>query len=281
MEEKNSRLHAYHKDYDHKAYNHKASICIPVYNNPDGLKKLLESIKSQTYKDYEVIVSDDSDTITGSNGCSQADLCQEITNSYLGFMNIRYIRHKSTGRPGDNWNSSIASASGEYIKMMFHDDWFTDSSSLGRYVKLLDDSKAQCAFSGSMQVSDDWRYARHIKANDLELIRQDIRNLYIGNVIGAPSATIFRNKGVRFDNRLRWLIDMDYYLASMIDVKDTFVSTDDPLVSIGISDSQLTNYCIKHPGIVRREYMHVGRKYGLFGNSVYRKYLISQLRKPR
>ena len=139
MEDKNSRLHT---DY-------KVSICIPVYNNPNGLKKLLDSIRIQDYKDYEVIVSDDSDH-------KHADLCKEIALSYSEYMTIRYIRHKSTGKPGDNWNSSISDASGEYIKMMFHDDWFTDSSSLGRYVGLLDNSKAQCAFSGSMQVSDDW-----------------------------------------------------------------------------------------------------------------------------
>ena len=262
-----------HKDYDHKVYNHKVSICIPVYNNPDGLKKLIESIKSQTFKDYEVIVSDDSDA-------GHAELCKEITLNYSEHMTIRYIRHKSTGKPGDNWNSSISDASGEYIKMMFHDDWFTDRLSLGRFVELIDNSKAQCAFSGSIQVSDDWRYARHIKTDDLEIIQKDIRNLYVGNVIGAPSATIFRNKGIHFDNRLRWLIDMDYYLAAMIDEKDTIINTDEPLVSIGISDSQLTNYCRQHPGIVRREYLYVGRKYGLLGNTEYRKYLVSQLKKP-
>jgi cellulose synthase/poly-beta-1,6-N-acetylglucosamine synthase-like glycosyltransferase len=76
-----------HKDYDHKAYNHKVydhkvSICIPVYNNPNGLKKLLDSIRIQDYKDYEVIVSDDSDA-------GHAELCKEITLNYSEHMTIR------------------------------------------------------------------------------------------------------------------------------------------------------------------------------------------------
>ena len=40
----------------------KVSICIPAYNNGPGVKRLLESIKNQTYKDYEVILTDDSTT---------------------------------------------------------------------------------------------------------------------------------------------------------------------------------------------------------------------------
>ena len=261
----------------------KVSICIPVYKNPEGLKKLLESIAVQDFKDFEVIVSDDVDSEGNSS-------CEDIAKSFQDSMNLKYIRHRSTGKPGDNWNSSIEKVSGEYIKMMFHDDWFTDSSSLGKYVELLDTSDALLAFSGSMQVSNDWRYARHIKDEDMKIIKEDIKNLYIGNTIGAPSATIYRNKGIKFDRNLSWLIDMDFYLRQMnanthldvskIDNKPLFANTDEPLVSIGISDSQLTNYCQKHPGIVRREYFHVGRKHGLLKNPVYRKYFLSQLKKP-
>ncbi len=280
----------------------KVSICIPVYKNPEGLKKLLESIAVQDFKDFEVIVSDDVDSsklISDSNdksGTCAGDInpdgvsCKDIALNFQDIMDLKYIRHRSTGRPGDNWNSSIENAGGEYIKMMFHDDWFTESDSLGKYVELLDKSNAPFAFSGSMQVSSDWRYARHIKDDDLKIIKSDIRNLYIGNTIGAPSATIYRNKGIKFDRNLSWLIDMDFYLRQMdvnsvsgaarSDDKLLFNNTDDPLVSIGISDSQLTNYCKKHPGIVRREYFYVGRKHGLLKDSIYRKYFISQLKKP-
>ena len=37
----------------------RVSICIPAYRNPDGIKRLLSSIVSQTYQDYEVVISDD------------------------------------------------------------------------------------------------------------------------------------------------------------------------------------------------------------------------------
>ena len=47
-------------------------------------------------------------------------------------------------------------ASGEYIKIMFSDDWFTDSKSLGAFVEMLDDNPdVMLAFCGSRQVMLD------------------------------------------------------------------------------------------------------------------------------
>jgi glycosyltransferase involved in cell wall biosynthesis len=40
--------------------NPKISICIPAYKQADKLEKLLHSIENQTYRDFEVIVTDDS-----------------------------------------------------------------------------------------------------------------------------------------------------------------------------------------------------------------------------
>jgi glycosyltransferase involved in cell wall biosynthesis len=40
--------------------NPKISICIPTYKQVDKLEVLLRSIDSQTFRDFEVIVSDDS-----------------------------------------------------------------------------------------------------------------------------------------------------------------------------------------------------------------------------
>ena len=59
----------------------KVSICIPTYNRPDCLKRLLESVFSQTYKDYDIIITDNSD------GNSVLD----IVNNYSG---IKYYKNR-------------------------------------------------------------------------------------------------------------------------------------------------------------------------------------------
>lgn len=38
----------------------KVSICIPAYNNGQAVRRLLSSVEKQTFKDYEVIITDDS-----------------------------------------------------------------------------------------------------------------------------------------------------------------------------------------------------------------------------
>ena len=38
----------------------KVSICVPAYKNPVGVERLLESVKVQSFTDYEVVVTDDS-----------------------------------------------------------------------------------------------------------------------------------------------------------------------------------------------------------------------------
>lgn len=256
------------------------SICIPAYRDAEGLERLLTSIAGQTYTQYEVIVSDD----------SPDDACENVAAKFMDTasgtpqerkMQISYERHAATGRPADNWNAALSKAKGTYIKMMLHDDWFTAADSLERFVQLLDTHReVPFAFSGTEQVSEDCRFARHILDRDAALLEENIRNLFLGNTIGAPSAVIFRRDGNTFDPGLKWLVDMDFYLRVMKGEGKRFVYTNEPLVSIGISEKQMTSYCRQHPNLVRKEYLKVYRKHHFSDQAVYRSYLLGELKKP-
>src|SRR5882757_943515 len=100
------------------------SICIPAYKRVSFLKRLLDSIERQTYRRFEVVVTDDSP----DNEVS--DLCRTHPLSAL----IRYFKNeKKLGTP-ENWNESIRRASGEWIKLMHDDDWFLDPTALTIFV---------------------------------------------------------------------------------------------------------------------------------------------------
>lgn len=196
----------------------KVSICIPCYNNADEVKRLLESIYSQDYTDFEVNLSDDS-----TNDATEA-LVQEC------YPQVKYRHNKKPFGHIFNWNAAIKMAEGEYIKIMFSDDWFTDRTSLGAFVAMLDSyPDAMLAFSGSRQVMLDGQnsdalhhvtaahqtafYDRAADAAFIDGLRRDYRHLFLGNQIGAPSATIYRRGSAPalFDEKSNWASDMFLY----------------------------------------------------------------------
>ena len=84
----------------------KYSVIIPVYNRPDEVNELLESIASQnrTTNDIEVIVVEDGSSLT----------CQDIAERYAPKLNIHYYIKKNSG-PGPTRNYGAERASGEYL----------------------------------------------------------------------------------------------------------------------------------------------------------------------
>lgn len=257
----------------------KVSICIPAYNNEQAMRRLLASIEMQSYKDYEVILTDDSDT----DGIRK--LAEE--KEY-----VRY--HKNEKRLGAtaNWNAAIAKSSGEYIKIMHHDDWFTDADSLQRFVDMLEEHpEADMAFCGSRQVETDGNvgedgsreshgssYERFTSKEDIRLIEADYRNLFLGNTIGAPSAVMVRRntadaKRILYDEKLTWLVDMEYYMH-ILSENPHFAYTESPLVSIGVGKEQLTEKCRDDKELNVFEYGYIYRKYGLKSEKKYRQKLI-------
>ena len=64
------------------------SIIIPVYNRPDEVNDLLESLSKQTYKDFEVIIVED-----GSTVC-----CADAVKRYARIVDIHYYYKENEGR---------------------------------------------------------------------------------------------------------------------------------------------------------------------------------------
>lgn len=246
----------------------KVSICIPAYENAEGIKRLLDSVRVQRYTDYEVIITDD------SKGNSVKDLVNEYGKSYDELSNkLVYSHNEERLGASDNWNRSIELAHGEYIKIMHHDDWFSDENSLGEFVKMLDDNpKAVIAFSGTNQVNIDSNesYSRAISDGDLAELKKDYRYLYIAQVIGAPSATIFRKTDIKFNGELTWLMDAEFYMnvfknASVPDgySEELFECSVKPLVSIGISNTQLTESVRDDAAVNLFEYDYIMKEFSL------------------
>ena len=65
---------------------------------------------------------------------------------------VKYYKNPQCLGAAANWNAAISKARGEYIKIMHHDDWFTDENSLREFVNMLEEHPEAClGFSGSRQ----------------------------------------------------------------------------------------------------------------------------------
>jgi glycosyltransferase involved in cell wall biosynthesis len=82
----------------------KYSVIIPVYNRPEEIDELLQSLTLQTEKDFEVIIVEDGSSLT----------CEHIVRKYSPLLSIHYFFKPNEG-PGPARNFGFEKASGEYL----------------------------------------------------------------------------------------------------------------------------------------------------------------------
>lgn len=227
----------------------KVSICIPAYNQANLLKKTIDSVLVQTFNDYEIIITDDS-----SN-----NFVKDLVSSFNTTDKIKYFRNKIPLGSPENWNEGIRNAKGDYIKILHHDDRFFDKNSLAKYVALLDENpKIDFAFSATInEFSDEERREHLITTEQLNELRNNSLLLFCNNIIGAPSNTILRkNSKLIFDNRLKWLVDIEFYIGSLTNDKG-FVYTSEMLSVTHNGSERVTNTCEGNIKVEIFEYFYV------------------------
>ena len=88
----------------------KYSIVVPVYNRPDEVDELLESLSSQTFKDFEVVIVEDGSKIT----------CKDVCEKYANILDLHYYYKENSG-PGQSRNYGVEHARGEYVLIVDSD----------------------------------------------------------------------------------------------------------------------------------------------------------------
>jgi|SRR5579859_764344 len=103
------------------------SIGLPVYNGEKYLREAIESVLSQTYTDFELIICDNAST----------DRTEEICKSYVRQdARVRYQRNQTNVGGANNANLTVQLATGRYF-LYFADDDILDPSYLARCLQVL------------------------------------------------------------------------------------------------------------------------------------------------
>ena len=120
------------------------SLIIPVYNRPDEVDELLESLAKSTYDEiFEIVLIEDGSTIR----------CQDVAQKYGDRLDISYYYKENSG-PGDSRNYGMNKARGDYY-IIFDSDCIIPSTYLSEVDKALKENYVDC-FGGPDKALDSF-----------------------------------------------------------------------------------------------------------------------------
>ena len=88
----------------------KYSIIVPVFNRPDEVDELLESLTRQTSRDFEVVIVEDGSEVR----------CEDVVQRYADRLPVRYFEKPNSG-PGQSRNYGAERSQGEYLIVLDSD----------------------------------------------------------------------------------------------------------------------------------------------------------------
>lgn len=184
----------------------KFSICVPISPMKNGLgeKFLIEFFSHliyQTCQDFEIVISDQ----------SEDDIYKKICDTFSHIFDIKYMRNTKKGYAAANVNEAIRVATGEIIKLLYVDDFFTDQEALDKIYKAFK-SNPEGKWLMSGFVHSDTNRTRFFDAR-----MPWFGNKYVNgdNTTGNPSNFSCRKECVmEMDEELLFLVDGEYFYRS-------------------------------------------------------------------
>jgi glycosyltransferase involved in cell wall biosynthesis len=231
----------------------KISICIPTYNGEDYLNDALDSINAQSFRDFEVVASDDAST----------DNTLKILEDFKSKADfpVYIYKHQPKGI-GANWNNTIKHANGEFIKFLFQDDVllpdclekmhsaFDNFKNIGlvacKRIFIINLDEVDDEQEKWLKTYQDLQQQFNQSNQDIMLTksifkRSDFKSSPL-NKIGEPSVVMFRKSIVKkvglFDLRLKQILDYVYWYK-ILKYKPILI-LNEPLVKFRIHRNQET-----------------------------------------
>lgn len=226
----------------------KISVLIPTYNSATLIEEAIDSVFSQTFTDFELIVLDNQST----------DNTDEVILKYKSDPRFSYHKNeKNLGAVG-NFNRIIDFANGEYIKFLCADDKFHPQL-LEKFVAILDQYPYVSLVSSYFEEFDlgtkIWETPLKLLQPG-ELIIKEVLKGY--NFLGSPTGIMFRKSNLhlgKFKPEFTWVTDWDLWLRHL-SIGDCYIIPE-VLTYTRLHDLQVT-------ASARKDYRTYYEKYDLY-----------------
>lgn len=236
----------------------KVSIIICTHNREKLLPRALDSVLTQNFKDFELIIIDDA-----SN-----DGTEVLIKTYLEKDNrLKYFKNDHNLGIAKSRNKGCKIAEGEYIAMLDSDDWWLKNDKLSRQVAILD-AKRAVGLVGTGIVLYDTK-DNFIKEDIFEAENDDIRAKILAKNQFAQSSVLFRKEAHLnaggYDESLVVCEDLDLWLK--IGLRYELANIPEPLTAylvnpqglskldrhrlIKVTDEVISRYKLDYPGYLK------------------------------
>jgi glycosyltransferase involved in cell wall biosynthesis len=208
------------------------SICIPTYNSVFFLEKVLNSIRNQTFKEFEIIISDDSKSST----------VEDYVNKRIrDFEHLHFFKGPKNGCSTANWNNALNISKGRYRILMHHDDYFNSNIDLESLHKVIEENNLPEILFLSFQnerKAQKLYYGKYILGDLLD----SPRDLLFVNYFSSPSCLVMSDSvSERYDANLKWLVDVEFYYR-LVKKYSNLVLVDSIFVIIGGGQDRITHH---------------------------------------
>ena len=177
------------------------SVAIPTYEMKGAgsqyLFHLLENIRNQKFKDFEVCISDHSENDEILDGCGE----------FANYFTVKYFKNEEKkGNGPANTNSVLEMCEGKITKLIFQDDLIIDPWALTKINHAYETTKCNWCFNGFAHTRDGVSHHRMMVPRWTDMMLEG------RNLLGSPSCVSFlTDKFVGFDENLVLLMDTDFY----------------------------------------------------------------------
>lgn len=179
----------------------KITVCIPTWEQHGYgrryLKEMFDTISTQTFKDFNVVISDQSDN----------ESIEDLVNDYKSSFEIVYLKNPNNkGNGPANTNNALKHADGDIIKIMFQDDLFVDDQALQLIHDTFVETNCGWLVNGCNHTNDGKTFYREMVPSWNDKILEGV------NTISSPSVLSIKNiDKPYFDEDLVMLMDCEYY----------------------------------------------------------------------
>lgn len=203
------------------------SVVIPAYNAEKYLEETLESVRSQAFSDYEIIVIDDGST----------DRTAQIATGYDGVILMRQMNRGAAAAR----NAGIVLARGKYVAFLDADDVWLPSKLEKQAANLLDNPRTAwiytdaLVFDGAAQRTV-CRIGQRIRLHQGDILAPLLLRCFIPSATPVVKRSVLLDAGL-FDESIERRVIEDWALWLRIAERHTIALIAEPLATIRMHTS--------------------------------------------